>query len=462
MSDNTQIDESDISRVLRVIRRRLWIVALCLVIATGVAVLLTVRAEDRYESTSGLLVTGGTEPQRNAETNLQLLSLPAISSRAAELEPAVSQEEFETSISAAQVAESDIVHVSANSSSATVAASMANAYAEAFVEYRQEDHAKIAAGKVSLVQRATPNGTPVSPKAAKNIGFGVLIGIVLGLALALLAEQMDRRVKREEDLADTTGLPILATIPRRRSFDSKHFGSDALSPAESEVFRLLRANLRYFKSRGPVDSIVVTSAEPGEGKTVVVLGLALAAASSGEKVLIIEADLRKPGLSRVLGLPPEHGLGRLLAADDKIDLSAVVDRIDASRLSDAVGGVHLDVLRAGQIPPNPTALVESMRMHELLKRAKAEYDVVIIDTPPVLVVSDAMPLITAADGVLAVSALGVSTRGSAASLVYQLQRLGVPVLGIVANFVDRPARSYEGYGYGPGAPAPAFSKTSGN
>jgi len=244
-----------------VIRRRLWIVIICFVVATGVAVALTLRAENRYESTSGLLVTGGIEPQRNAETNLQLLTLPSIASRANQMEPAISQGEFESSISVSQVAESDIVHVSANSASPQTAARITNAYAEAFVEYRKEDHGKIAAGRVSLVQRAVPNDTPVSPKKAKNVGFGALIGIVLGLALALLLEQMDRRVKREEDLADTTGLSILATIPKRRSFDRKHFGAEPLSPAESEVFRLLRANLRYSKDRGAVDSVVVTSAD---------------------------------------------------------------------------------------------------------------------------------------------------------------------------------------------------------
>jgi capsular exopolysaccharide synthesis family protein len=459
MSEPRQNDESDISRVLRVIRRRLWIVVLCLVITTGVAVVLTVRAEDRYESTSGILVTGGVEPQRNAETNLQLLSLPSVATRAAEIEPEIPQEEFEASVSASQVAESDIIHVSANSSSPETAARIANAYAEAFVAYRQEDHSKIPAGKVSLVQRAVPDGTPVSPTPSKNIGFGVLIGIVLGLGLALLAEQMDRRVKREDDLADTTGLPIVATVPRRRSFDSKHFGVTPLSPAESEVFRLLRANLRYFKARGALDTLVVTSAEAGEGKTVVALGLALASASSGERVLLIEADLRKPGLSQILKPSPGGGLVGLLSSKGPLDLDAAVDRIDASLFSDAVEGVQLDVLKAGDIPPNPTALIESDRMRDLLARAKRDYDFVILDTPPVLVVADGLPLISASDGVLAVSALGVSTRGSAASLVNQLKRLGIPVLGVVANFVDHPVRSYEAYTYGVTASASKGSGT---
>ncbi len=448
MPTSHQTNETDLSRIAKVFRRRFWVIAVCFLAATAAAVALTVRAEDRYESTSGLLLTGGVEPQRNADTNLQLLTLPTVAGMAAEKAPSISQEEFEESISTSQQGESDIIQISANASTPERAAEMANAYAEAFVGYRHADRSKIAAGKVSLVERAKPESSPVSPTPAKNIGFGALIGIVLGLGLALLLEQMDRRVKREDDLTDMTGLPLLATVPKRKSFDSKHLGHEPLSPAETEVFRMLRANLRYSKGQTEVRSVVVTSAEPGEGKTLVSLGLALAAASSGERVLLIEGDLRDPGLSRVLHLGGGSGLSGLLLAEGPFDFDQAVDQVDASQISDAVSGVYVDVIGAGQIPPNPTALVESKRMRDLLVAAEDSYDFVVIDTPPILVVSDAMPLIIASSGVLAVSGLGVATQGSAADLVGQLERLSVPVLGLVANFADRPARAYEGYGYG--------------
>jgi Mrp family chromosome partitioning ATPase len=138
----------------------------------------------------------------------------------------------------------------------------------------------------------------------------------------------------------------------------------------------------------------------------------------------------------------------VLSDDDGSALSDVVTTVQAGDLAEAVGDATLDVVPAGAIPPNPTELVESQRMKDLIAQAEEEYDFVVIDTPPVLVVSDAMPLIAVVSGVLAVSGLGVSTRTSAADLAEQFDRIGAPTLGLVANFAEHTGRSYEGYGYG--------------
>jgi len=426
------------------VRRRIWIVALCLFAATLAAVALTLREEKQYSATSAMLLRPSpeVEPQRAVDTSLELLSLPAVAKRAADSLPG------EGAVEASQRGESDIIQVTATDSSPQRAASIANAFAEAFLVFREEgSRERLRSGRIQVVERASPSSSPVSPSPVRNVLFGALIGLVLGLGLALLVEQLDRRVKRQDDLAEATGLTLLASIPRRKAFDRNHLGHGSLSPAETEVFRLLRANLRYFKVRRPMESVVVTSAEPGEGKTLVSLGLALAGVTSGEKVLLVEADLRDPGLTQVLGLPMHGGLSQALS-DEKAKLEDVVVSVNAGKLADAVGEIGLDVLPAGGIPPNPTELIESGRMPELLAAAKQTYDFIVIDTPPVLVVSDAIPLIVASDGVLAVSGLGVSTRGSAANLAEQLDRLDSPVLGLVANFAEADGRAYEGYGYG--------------
>lgn len=453
MSPARQNDDSDLSQIARAIRRRIWVVALCFVAASLAAVALTLRAEERYAATSALLLraAAGVEPQRAVDTNLQLLSLPVIAERAAEDLPGLSAEEVEAAVETEQQGESDIIQITATASSPEEATEIANAFSAEFLAFREVGGAnreRLQTGRVEVVEPATASSTPVSPKPVRNVAFGALIGLILGIGLALLLEQLDRRVKRRDDLAEATGLPLLATVPKLRAFDSDHLGHGSLSPAETEVFRMLRANLRYFKVNHDIKSVVVTSAEPGEGKTLVSLGLALAAVTSGERVLLIEADLRDPGLTRVLGLPTSGGLSAVLSDPGFDFLADGVTSVRAGELADAVGNAMLDVVPAGAIPPNPTEMVESQQMREIIAQAEKAYDFVVIDTPPVLVVSDAIPLIMASSGVLAVSGLGVSTRSSAADLSEQLERLGAPVLGLVANFAEHTGRSYEGYGYG--------------
>lgn len=445
-----QSDESDLGLIARAIRRRIWVVVACFAACTLAAVVLTLQAEKQYSSTTALLLRAApaAEPQRVMDTNLQLLSLPAISRATAEEVPDVSSAEVESAVESKQREESDIIEITATDSSPDRAAEIANAYAEQFLGFRRSPtRERLQTARIQIVDRASPSSTPVSPKPVRNIVFGALIGLALGMGLVLLLEQLDRRVKRQDDLAEATGLPLLASIPKRKAFDKEHLGHDPLSPAETEVFRLLRANLRYFKVRQEIKSIVVTSAAPGEGKTLVSLGLALAAVTSGERVLLIEADLRDPGLSRILDLPSSGGLSSILMGETP-SLGEASTTVKAGELADAVGEATLDVISAGAIPPNPTELLESQRMKDLVAEAEASYDLVVIDTPPVLVVSDAMPLITSASGVLAVSGLGVSTHGSAADLAEQLERVDAPTLGVVANFSERPGRAYEGYGYG--------------
>lgn len=453
MPKTRQTEESDLSLIGQAIRRRLWLVVLCVAVATAAAAILTATAEKQYSSTAALLLRTSTavEPQRAVDTNLQLLSLPIVAKRTAEDVPGLSKEEVESLIETKQKAESDIIQVTATASSPERAAEVANAFAHSFIAFREREsgngqHLQI--GRIAIVELATPESAPVSPKPLRNIVFGVIVGLILGLGLTILLEQLDRRLKREDDLAEATGLPVLATVPKRKAFDREHLGHGTLSPAETEVFRLLRANLRYFKVRQDIKSVLVTSAESGEGKTLVSLGLALAAVTSGERVLLIEADLRDPGLSRVLGLPASGGLSELLTSINAGPISDAVTAVPAGDLAEAVGDASLDVIHAGAIPPNPTELVESQKMKDVIAAAEEEYDLIVIDTPPVLVVSDAMPLISIVSGVLAVSGLGVSTRSSASDLAQQLERIGAPTLGLVANFAENTGRSYEGYGYG--------------
>jgi receptor protein-tyrosine kinase len=207
---------------------------------------------------------------------------------------------------------------------------------------------------------------------------------------------------------------------------------------------MLRANLRYFNVDHEIRSLIVTSPQPGDGKSTVSWNLASAAASAGTRVLLIEADLRRPALSRWTDQRPKIGLSALLSQQGSIE-DAVV-KVDFGDVSDVSGSHSVDVIFAGGLPPNPDELMESDRMREVIRAAEAMYGLVVIDTPPTSVVSDAIPLVIEVSGVLVVSRLGRTTRGAAATLAGQLANLNARVLGVVVNG----GRSGDGYGYGYG------------
>lgn len=426
-------------------------IVICLVVAVVGAIVLTLGTDKEYSATSALLLrpSAAFEPQRQVDTNLQLLALPEIAERTAAEIPGASSAEVSEAVSSSQQGESDIIQVEAMATGPELAARIANTFAEQFVEFQEAErqtNQQVETGEIEVVERAVADDAPVSPNPSRNVAFGALIGLVLGVGLALLLEQLDRRVKRQHDLPEVTGLPLVATVPRREAFDARHLGHGSFSPAEAEIFLMLRANLRYFNARKEVRSVLVTSAQPGEGKTLTSIGLALGAAMSGERALLVEADMRDPSIAGSLAVR-SPGLSWLLSTPEA-ELAQAVAQVDVRRLAPFAGEATLDVITAGTIPPNPTQLVESDRMKKLLREAEQQYDFVVVDSPPILLVADAIPLVGSVGGVLAVSGLGVSTVTSANELADQLERMDAATLGLVANFATNTGRSYDGYGYG--------------
>ena len=196
---------------------------------------------------------------------------------------------------------------------------------------------------------------------------------------------------------------------------------------------MLRARLRYFNIDQDVRSVMVVSASPGEGKTTVVHHLAVAAAAMGSRVLVIETDLRKPTLAKRLVIPSNHGLTELLIG--RTDPGHAVQDITFDERPAEAGGADatVSVIVAGAVPPNPAELLESRAMENVVAWATAEYDLVLLDTPPLAVVSDAIPLLGKVDGVVVVSRLGTTTRDRAYRMRDELESLRAPLLGVVAN-----------------------------
>ncbi len=207
---------------------------------------------------------------------------------------------------------------------------------------------------------------------------------------------------------------------------------------------MLRANLRYFNVKRKINSVLITSAGAGEGKSTVAIGLAMAAASAGTKTLLLELDLRQPTLGKKLGLA--HDVGVSLALAQGLPLDSVVTQVPLSPGMNGASEQLLFAALAGPLPPNPIDLIESEQMAELLHEAERQYELVIVDTPPASLISDAIPLVEKVTGVLVVSRLGLSTREGALRLRDQLRNLDAPPLGIVVN-ATRTASGYYGYAY---------------
>ncbi len=290
-------------------------------------------------------------------------------------------------------------------------------------------------GNAEVISRALPAASPASPKPLRNTAAALTASFVLALAAVLLAEWLDRRIRRTPEVEELTGLPLLATVPRT-AFDAKH-----ADPAVTTGFEMLRDTLPRFNRGEEIDRLLVTSPTAGDGKTTVALNLARALARAGRDVVLVEADLRGPRLAAQLGFARGPGLSQLLAGDAEV--------ADALEYRDGVR-----ILPAGEPRDDPSEAVGSDRMKGLLGELAAAADVVVIDSPPLLAVSDAVVLLDCVSGVIMVARVDHTPR---ADLVWALQLVrraqgkvyGAVVTGLAGPF-GRP-RYGRGYGTAPGA-----------
>jgi capsular exopolysaccharide synthesis family protein len=263
---------------------------------------------------------------------------------------------------------------------------------------------------------------------------------------AFLLQRLDRRIRTLDDLEHAYQLPLLGTVPTSKVYTLSPGAAEQDDRGELEAFRLLRAYLRYFNVDRELRIVLVSSAEPGDGKSTIARNLAQAAQQMGTKTLLLEADLRLPELAEHYGVPAAPGLSDVLIENASFD-EAVRHIPVSTRVNGSAASTSLDVLTAGFPPPNPTELLESQAMAHTFAWAGENYELVVVDTPPLSLVADAISLLHRVDGVIVVSKLGKSVRDAAAYLRDRLLAMNAPLLGVVANGVDKPGTS-EGYGYG--------------
>lgn len=301
---------------------------------------------------------------------------------------------------------------------------------------RLESAEPVRRGSGRIIQDAQPPESPSSPQPVRNSAVALVLGLGIGVVLALAAEALDRTVGSVEQATTLTGKPVLGRIPisTEEAGGSLPMLRQPGSPV-SESFRDLRTNLRFVGDAGPARSVVVTSAIEGEGKSLTAANLALAAVATGQRVLLVDADLRRPAVGRTFGLDQDAGLSTVLAGEH--DLDEVLLELEQSSL-------HL--LLAGVRPPNPNELVSSQRMKKLLARLDEHFDLVVVDVPPLLAVPDVLEIAGSVDATLLVVELQRSERHEVVDACERLDRVGADLVGLVVNRVDLDPGRY-GYGY---------------
>lgn len=286
-------------------------------------------------------------------------------------------------------------------------------------------------------------GEPVGPNVKMNVLFAAALGFGLALAAILFLEYLDDTIKTADDVEKRLRLIGLATINLVASVTTRRDGLVSLrhprSPA-AEAFRMLRTNLQFSMLRHPHGALLVTSANPGEGKSTTAANLAVAIAQRGKRVVLVDSDLRKPALHRIFDLHNSLGMTSLL-----LDDSLTPD--DALQPVEGVPG--LQVLASGPLPPNPAEVLDSAPMQALLEQLKARADLVIMDSPPLLVVADGAILAGQVDGTLLVFDSGATHTRSAREAIDTLAKVGVKPIGAVVNRLDpdRLGGYYYAYSY---------------
>jgi capsular exopolysaccharide synthesis family protein len=315
---------------------------------------------------------------------------------------------------------------------------IAKAESEVFTDFLSE--LETSPVKATVVDPASYSSSQVSPKPLLNLVIAGALGLIIGIAMALLRDLLDNTVSSASDVENTIDTPVLSSV----AYDSDVPKHPLLTEVGShstrvEAFRLLRTNLQFLDLDTRPRAIVITSAVPSEGKTSTATNLAIALAQTGLRVLLVDGDLRRPKVASVLGLERSVGLTTVL-----VGRSELQDSIQKHTDS----GIYF--LASGPIPPNPTEVLQSRAAQELFDRVSQMFDMVIIDGPPLLPVSDAAIMARDVDGAILVVRHGKTTKEQLKQAALRLNQVDASLLGVMVNMTPKRGGKGTGYGYGYG------------
>ncbi|MDQ1083855.1 MULTISPECIES: polysaccharide biosynthesis tyrosine autokinase [Microbacterium] len=448
----------ELSDYIRILRKNWLMMVVLTLLGVGAATAYTLTRTPVYESQSTVFVStqggsttaelqqGSSFTQARINTYVGLVDTPAVLDPViANLGLADSAETLAARVTASAALNSTLITVMVSGNDPADAADVANAVASslATVVPRLEPEAEDGSSPVRLspVRDAQPALRPTSPNVPLNLAIGGLIGLLAGLVASVLRTSLDNRVRTPRDAEQLTGAPGIGAI----AYDAKAkerpliVHADPLSP-RAESFRALRTNLQFLDMGGR-SSFVVTSSIPSEGKSTTTINLAIALADAGKRVALLDADLRKPKIAEYLGVEGGAGLTDVL-----------IGRATINDVMMPWGGRSLYVLPSGKIPPNPSELLGSQQMGNLLEMLEREFDVVLCDAPPLLPVTDAAILARVTSGAIMIVSAGKTTKHQLAGATDALNTVGAKLAGFVMSMVPTrgPDSYYSGYGYGYG------------
>jgi polysaccharide biosynthesis transport protein len=437
---------------LQILRRR-WLSALIVGLAVLLAMaVVTAAMTKKYTATTRLffavqgtesvtdLAQGSTFAEKQMTSYAQVATSPLVlDSVIRNLELPITATELARTVSATVPTDTVIIEIAATNTDPALAASIANSIGVELSRVAGTLSPPQSSGsravKATTLARAEVPEEPSSPSILRNLIIGLVLALVLGTSVALLRHVLDTKVRSEADVRALTDSTVLGVVSYSDELP-KHpvILRDEPSSASSEAVRRLRTNLQFIDVARRPKSIVVTSSIPGEGKSTIVLNLAVSLADTGARVLLVDADLRRPSIAEYAGLEGAVGLTTVL-----------IGRANVADVVQPWGDGPLDILPAGPIPPNPSELLGSPAMVALLEQLTATYDMVLLDSPPILPVTDAAVLSNLAGGALVIVGTDRIHRAQLLDTLESLSTAGAHIFGVVINKVSR--RDSGGYGY---------------
>jgi len=444
---------------VRVLRRRWWMIVICPIIAALAAGIVSLALPPVYEAQVVVLVRpaqplGSTDPTVAALTSDQIsrtyaslmTQRPLLQSVSSELGLSIRPDDLAKEVTVTPETNTTILNVAVKDTNPALARDLANRLtADLIAEVKgfQQQETQVPNARTGdnliVVSPAILPDKPVSPNKTLNVAIAFAAGLLVALGIAFLLDYLDQSIKSDEELTERLGLISIGHIafaPVGKGRRAELVTLDTHSPA-SEAYKALRTSLLFSTIDQELKTIVVTSSGPGEGKSRTAANLAVVLAGAGHNTVLIDADFRRPSQHKIFGRIRNVGLSNLILQD-----------VAESEAITAVEQVpNLWLVTSGPIPPNPSELLGSGRIRELMARLRSGFTYVILDTPPVNAVTDAAILAAAANGTILVVEQGVTTFPALSHAKQLLDRVGAHTMGVVMNKVRASAGSYS-YEYG--------------